>query len=518
MSSKSESTDAHGPLRALRRRIRLILLCCLMAAAAAFAYSVSQTKEYSATASLLFRDPGFVQQVFGASTFQSTDPTREAATNVGLVALDVVADRTATAVGDGLTGPTVSSEVTVEAQGASNLASVTATDPSASFAARLANEYARQYVLFRRNADRRKIAEGIRLVTQDYSSLSPEEQAADEGRSLQHQISQLRTLQALQTGNAEVVQTADVPSSPSSPQTKRNTALGALLGLLLGGALALVFERFDRRLKDPKELEESFSLPLLAGIPDSKGLRISANGSAALSLSEAEAFRMLRTRLRYFNVDRNLRSVLITSPAAQDGKTTVSWYLARSNAEAGVKTILIEADFHRPTVAERRGLAPLPGLSELLSGQARLESVIQEVPVSSRANGHEAEDHVDVIVAGATPPNPSQIMESEEMARLLSTLSNQYELVVIDTPPAVLVADAIPLMKLVDGVIVVGQMAKTTRDQATHLRDQLQELDAPMLGVVANRARTTRGYGGYDGYYGNGSKGRRRLLLFGRRG
>jgi capsular exopolysaccharide synthesis family protein len=223
---------------------------------------------------------------------------------------------------------------------------------------------------------------------------------------------------------------------------------------------------------------------------------------------------MLLTRLRYFNVDRDIRSVIVTSPSAADGKTTVALNLARSAAQGGAKAILLEADFHRPTLAHRLHVKTLPGMAELLTGQASLDQVIQGVPVEGRSNGAEVEHHLEVIAAGAPPPNASQIMESEEMATLIEELATRYQLVVIDTPPATMVADAIPLMKLVDGVIIVGQIGKTTRDEAVHLRDQLRELGAPTLGVVANRGRG-RGY--YDAYYGDHGKGRRSLLGIGRR-
>lgn len=507
MPEEAKNLDLRGFLAALRRRRVLIALCAIVLATSALAVSLLQTKQYSSTASLLFRDPGFDQQLFGSSVFQATDPTREAATNLNLVSLRAVADRTAQSLGGGLTGAAVSSEVSVAAQGQSNLISVTTTDPSPDFAARLANAFAEHYIAFRRNADRQQVADARRLVERDYVRLSPAAQQGLQGRSLQDQISKLQTLEALQTGNAELVQRADRPTSPSSPKTTRNTVLGGVLGLLLGVGLALLFERLDRRLRDPGELEETFSLPVLARIPDSKALAVSENGAGSLTAGDAESFRMLRTRLRYFNVDRDIRSVLVTSPSAGDGKTTVAWHLARSAAEGGARAIMVEADFHRPTVAERRKIEPLPGLAEYLSGQAPLERVIQKVAAESRSNGAEVEHHLDVIVAGATPPNPAQILESEEMSKLVEELRAGYELTVIDTAPAVMIADAIPLMRLVDGVIVVGDLGKTTRDEAVHLRDQLRELDAPALGVVANRARSGRGYYGYYGYGEDGGRG-----------
>jgi capsular exopolysaccharide synthesis family protein len=212
---------------------------------------------------------------------------------------------------------------------------------------------------------------------------------------------------------------------------------------------------------------------------------------------------MIRTRLRYFNVDRDLDSLLITSASPSDGKTTVAFHLARTAAEAGTKTLLVEADLHEGTLAGEYGFQPLPGLAEVLTHQASANNVIQQVVVSDRTNGSGEARTLDVIVGGATPPNPLELLESQEMARLLEQLFATYDLVILDTPPAGVLADAIPLMRIVRGVILVGQLGKTTRDEATHVRQQLAALDAPLLGVVINKAQKASGYGyGYGYGYG----------------
>jgi receptor protein-tyrosine kinase len=496
--STPDHPDLRSLLEALRRRWLLIAGCLAAFTGAALGLSLAATEQYSASASLLFRDPGFDQRLFGSSVFQATDPAREAATNLNLVSLGDVAERTAHDLGGGLTADDVTTAVNAEAQGQSDVISIIATDPDPELAARIANSFAKNYVDFRREADRQKVREARRLVEQDYAALSSASQQGEEGRSLQDQLSALRTLEALQTGNAELVQRAHVPSAPSSPKIARNTLLGASLGLILGIGLALLFARLDRRLRTSDDLADAFGFPVLSGIPRSKALANS--DEPLLPAAEVEAFRMLRTRLRYFNVDRNIKTVLVTSASAQDGKTTIAWHFARSAAQAGMATLLIEADLHRPTVAERQGLAPLPGLTEFLSGQATLAKVIQPVRVDAQSNGSEAHRNLDVVVAGAMPPNPAQILESDEMKKLIEDLSERYDLVVVDTPPATLIADAIPLMAHVDGVIVIGQYGKTTRDEAAHLHDQLRRIGASVLGVVANRAPAGRGYSGYYGY------------------
>ena len=150
-----------------------------------------------------------------------------------------MADRTAADLGGGLTGDEISDKVSVESEGQADVASIKATDPDPRFAATLANAFAENYIAFRRDADRRKVQQARSLVTADFNQLSPAAQQSSEGQSLQRQISRLSTLEALQTGNAELVQRATVPTSPSSPKTVRNTVLGWILGLLLGVAVAV---------------------------------------------------------------------------------------------------------------------------------------------------------------------------------------------------------------------------------------------------------------------------------------
>lgn len=503
-----QGLDLRTALITLRRRAWLIVLCFVVVTAAALGFSLAQQKQYSATAALLFRDPGFGQTLFGGADVQPTsDPTREAATNVNLASLRIVSQRTANALDHGLSATDVQSKMSVSAEGSSNVVSVTATDPDPRIAQKLANTYAAQFVEFRRDADRAKVANARRLVSKSYNRLSPTEQQSHQGRTLQNRMSQLETLQAVQTGNAEVVQDASTPTSPSSPKTKRNTILGAVIGLLLGIALAFLAERFDRRLRSVDDLEEAFELPMLGSIPDSKTLA-SANGvAAALPFTDREAFRMLRTRLRYFNVDREIKSVLVTSASPKDGKSTVAWYLASTAASSGTRTLLVEADLHQATLATYHKLDPIPGLAEILTHQVSLDDAIQPITVEDRSNGAADARKLDCLTAGATPPNPAELLDSHEMARVLVEFTEGYDLVVIDTPPVSLLADAIPLMQLVSGVIVVGQVGKTTRDEAAHLREQLRKLDAPVLGVAANRIRESRRYGRSYGYYYDRSTG-----------
>ena len=503
----SRQADLERVLAILRRRAGLIALCFFVTAAAAFGFSELQTKEYSASASLLFRNPGFAEDLFGTtSTPSSSVPTREAATNEKLVGLKVVGARTAKLL-PALSPEEVSGMVSVESQGEAEIVSVTATGPDAALAQRVANTFARQFIAFRAGTDKAKLDQAKRLAEREYKRLSPAEKESARGQALSRGAEKLGILASLQTGNAELVQPAGLPTSPSSPKPKRNAILGAILGLLLGIGLAFLLERLNRRLRDPEETQDVFGLPVLATVPESKAIDAANHGETAAELPfvENESFRMLRASLRYFNVDEDVSVVLISSHAAGVGKSTVAWHLARVAAGAA-KTILVETDLRNPSIGRQHGLQMGPGLAEVLTHQVELDEAIQARQIAGGGNGAKAgERAVDVIVAGAKPPNPAELIESQTMSEVLVKLRERYELVVIDTAPLGVVSDAFPLLREVDGVLAVARLGKSTRDGAERLREQLVRLEAPVLGIVANGVKVGRrgkyGYGYYGGYY-----------------
>ncbi len=205
---------------------------------------------------------------------------------------------------------------------------------------------------------------------------------------------------------------------------------------------------------------------------------------------------MLRANLRYFNVKRKINSVLITSAGAGEGKSTVAIGLAMAAASAGTKTLLLELDLRQPTLGKKLGLAHDVGVSLALAQGLPLDSVVTQVPLSPGMNGA-SEQLLFAALAGPLPPNPIDLIESEQMAELLHEAERQYELVIVDTPPASLISDAIPLVEKVTGVLVVSRLGLSTREGALRLRDQLRNLDAPPLGIVVNATRTASGYYGY---------------------
>ena len=475
------------PLPSIRRRWRIILLCVVLGGAGAVGFSLLQRSQYTASSVLLFRNTGFDQQLFSNQLFlPSADPTSVTPTNIELVSLPIVASRTAAALH--LNRSEITSAVKISGVGQTNVAQISATDPSPARATLIANTYARQYVLFQQQRDQSQISAAYHLVERQLASMTPAQRSGASGQTLQSRATELAALAAIQTGNAEVVQPATIPTSPSAPKKKRNALLGTLVGLLLGIGLAFLAERFDRRIRDSSELEAAYGVAVLGNVPISPELADSRD-RAVLCGASTKGIELLRARLRYFNVDRDVRSLLITSAMPDEGKTTIALNLALAEVEAGnSKVILVEADLRRPTLAHRLGLPFSPGLSEVLSSNATLDVASRRVHIPRDGIQNGAAATFTILTAGSVPPNPVELVESRAMIDLLTTLSERYDMVIVDTPPTSLFADAIPLMRLVRGVVIVSRVGVTTRDAAHQLREQITKLDVPTLGVVENGA------------------------------
>jgi receptor protein-tyrosine kinase len=274
-----------------------------------------------------------------------------------------------------------------------------------------------------------------------------------------------------------------------------DTALGLGLGLLIGLALVVLLEKLDRRVRETDELERLWDRPVLSMIPADSDL--GRDGIAPPAGPISEAFAMLRGRLRYFNVDRDLRVIMVTSALPGEGKSTTAWNLAVAAARSGTRVLLIDADLRRPTIASRLRLGRTTGLADVLVGIDSFVDTVHSVPIPQRPT--ESPIVVDVLAAGSPPPNPVEIIESEAMERLLHEARSRYDLVLLDTPPVGIVSDALGLVPRADGLLVVTRLNHITRDAARRFRQELESLDAPLIGVVAN-AVPRQG----DGYYGYG--------------
>lgn len=296
---------------------------------------------------------------------------------------------------------------------------------------------------------------------------------------------------------ASIVTPATLSSTPVSPRPRLNLPLGLLVGLAVGVAGALAREVLDTSIKTAEELRERYDLPALAVIPyDTLALKQPLIVDGRPGDPRVEAFRQLRTSLQFVDVDRTPRSILVTSSGPGEGKTSTASNLAVSLAAAGRSVIVVDADLRRPRVAEYFGLVGVVGLTDVLSGQVTLEDALQPWGADPR---------VQVLPAGSTPPNPSEILGSQQMTDLLGRLEGTA-LTILDAPPLLPVADAAVLAPRVSGVIVMVSSGDTRREHLEETVTRLRDVGAHLYGTVLNRGRAQRGDAYAYGYYGYGPK------------
>jgi receptor protein-tyrosine kinase len=477
--------------RIIRRHPLLIIQAIVVTSMAAYFYSASKPKQYTATASVLFQSAsdGLLSSGQGY-----VDPNRRAATNEGLLVLPVVAERAARLVEGDPDAETIAGAVDIASSREADIVDINATFTDPEGAARIANAYGRAFREFRQESARAEIDSALALARSAESSLSADDREGERGEDLRERIAQLEDAKSLQTGGAEVVQRASPPATPSAPRPKRNAVLGAILGALLGFALAALRERWDRTVKTVEEVEQIYYRPILARIPRSRAL----GGRRELPTrgEEAEAFRILRSSLRYFKVDGALRSLMITSGLPGEGKSTVARQLAVTMAAMGDRVVLVEADLHGRTAGPTPpGFRQSSGLSDVLIGDP-LDDALTAVAVAG--DDGEGPRHLTVLASGPVPPNPSELLEGDRMREVLRELELLYDIVILDTPPLGVLSDALSLATLVGGVVVVTGISIATRDASRDLTRQLALIGAAVLGLVANLVPpTNRAAGSY---------------------
>lgn len=306
--------------------------------------------------------------------------------------------------------------------------------------------------------------------------------AQDQVRRLSSRLTHLEAVRATRGTGSQIVQAAGVPGAASSPRPVRAALLALVIALLLALVLTALLENLDRRVRDIEELEKVTGLPLLTAVPRS------AFKGPPLTPAAQESFARLRAALSYYDVEREVKSVMVSSPGAGEGKTLVSINLALAYARAGNNVILIEGDLRRPQIAARLGIPSVPGMREaFMSGSP--QEALTEIPVEHAPGGR-----LRALVCGAPPPNPSELIASMRMRRLLSLLATQADVLVIDTSPLMAVADAVPLLQLVSGVVLVAQIDSTTHDHLRRAQQIVSSAGGVQLGVVAAGIADTDAY------------------------
>jgi Mrp family chromosome partitioning ATPase len=487
-----ERGDLSALLSIFTRRWWIIALATLVTVAAAYAFASLQHKKYTGEAVLLSQPLLLDVQVTGQPLTVPGDATRATETTAQLAGADDVLRASAARLGAPYTPKSIDDNTDIKAQGQSNLVTVSATDKSPQAAATLANMLCEQFIALRQAAVDAQLRRAITGIRQQVAA---QPKSATVARTLlRTNLTKLELLRSVNTSDVQLADRANPPTSPSSPRKLLDLAIGAVLGLMLGIALALVAEQLNRPLRSPDELERTVGSPLLACIPRSKALRI-RRPRRPLGPAEIEAFRRLRAMLRHGDGASSVRSLLITPAAPASGSTTVALHLAASAAAAGLNALLIEADLRRPSIAKALELQNGSGLTGLLAAPEDGDdsAELPTVPAPLSLNGARPERTFEVLPAGASRSDASELLESDAMRRLVEAAGDRYDLVIIDGPPLSVVSDVVPLLGMVDGVVVVARMGRDTDTDVRGLTTYLGQLDIRPLGAVANFCRRTRG-------------------------
>jgi succinoglycan biosynthesis transport protein ExoP len=304
----------------------------------------------------------------------------------------------------------------------------------------------------------------------------------------------------LQTANARIVDSAVTPSSPFKPRKALLVSLALVLSLMFGALLAFMLDYLDSTFKGAEDVEDKLGVSMLGMVPLVKQKKKEAAGLLFLDDNQknyAEAMRTVRTSVVLSGIDKPHRTIMVTSSVPSEGKSTSAINLAVAIGQME-RVLLIDADMRKPTIAKVLNLPPnSPGLSNLVAGTATLDDCIL----------HMEDANIDVLTSGLIPPNPSELLSSHKFAELLRKFAQEYDRVIIDSPPTLLVSDALLMSKVVDAVVYVIRSDITTHQTVRTGVNRLLAVKAPIIGVILNKVNMKKAaqyYGAYSSYYAYG--------------
>jgi polysaccharide biosynthesis transport protein len=530
------SVEFRDYLAVFKRQFALILAITLLGAAAAAAYTFRRTAVYESTASVLVRaittnafDPGSrVDQqlnMFNQRQLAQSEPVAQVASR---------------SLQTSATPAQLLEHVAVDVPPNSQILRIHYRDTVPLTAQRGADAFAKAYLAFR-EADARTQAKASQTSLQkDVARLQKQATEAEKAISnpdassndrqaaqarltslnnrLQPLLTQLNGFLALDFTPGTVITAADLPARPASPNRRLDVGIGLLVGLFLGIVLGLVRDRTDDRLRGREDLAERLDRPVLATIPpltkrvrqDGKLRWKRRHRNSLVTLEQpnspaAESYRTLRTRMARLASQLDINSVMVVSAGVGEGKSTTAANLAVVLAETGKDVLLVSADLRRPRVHQFFGLSNKSGLANLLTDGTPPDK--RKGPV---ADGKQMASELWsvapklwVILSGPLPQHPSALMDSDAMRQFLKEQRDLFDFIILDCPPALVVADALALAPLVDAVLVVADAKESDRDAITRLRDEIEQVGGKVVGAVLNRSKqagkSTYYYEGQDG-------------------
>lgn len=519
LSQGDQEPELRRYLRVLRRRAGIIVLVAVLVVGGAVAASLLQTPKYTATAEVLLQTQT-TPTLFNFGAAQDQTPTA-VATEIEVVTSAPVQAAVQRQLGS---APPVS----VVPAGQTDVIDVSAGSTSPSQAAAIANAYSNAYIAFRRNqaiasllAAASQVQARINGINQQIASLdakvasaptasqgtiqasqaSQRDALSTQLSAFRSQLDELQLNSSLATAGAQLITPATTPSSPSSPKPLHEGLVALGIGLVLGLCLAFALEYLDDSIKSKEDLDRlAPGLPVLALVPTvtawkdtDKPLVVSLTDHSSAA---TESYRTLRTSVQFMSMDRPMRTIQVTSPVAVEGKTTTLTNLAVALAQAGQRVTLVCCDLRRPRVHEFFGLTNGLGFTSVLLGDVPLSTALQDVP---------GVDRLQLLASGPIPPNPSELLASRRTIEVLAALQAEADMVLIDSPPVLPVTDAAVLSGRVDATLLVASARITTRKELSRAVEILDQVDAPLVGIVLNGVPDQGSYG-YAYGYGYASK------------
>jgi succinoglycan biosynthesis transport protein ExoP len=517
-SLQSDNQDLRDYLRPVWAHKLLILVLVVVATAGAYTYYNGKPRIYTTSTNVFVGDPA------GGDTGFAPSSDRALQNQARLLRTRAVAARVAKKIRfEGDPGFLLGYVNATAAQGTDFL-TITSTGGNPQLVATLANEFAQAFIDMRASAKRDQLRKQLAALEEQLAGATGPDNLAFR-RSIRGRINQLELAAVTPSGDAQQLDEAFPPAAPISPNPRRNAIFAFALSLLLGIIAAFGLERVNRRIRSTEEAERAFRLPIIASIAHERDIASSVDGRASVSDSVRESFRSLRSNLELISARRPLKTILVTSAVSEEGKSTVTRNLALVYAEAGLRVAVIDADLRRPSLARLFNTEGGSGLADVLMGLQPLEAVVQTIsahapaPVIARkvaaeethgdagvavmpaTNGHgdptEAVARLHFIASGPRPADPPAMFSAPSMAALLARVAEDHDIVLVDSPPLLAVSDAMPLLSIVDGALLVCRLGVSSVDGAERVTTVTSRVpEVRLLGVVVNDVDV--GFG--DGY------------------
>lgn len=516
--------DASATLRetllVLRRRKAAIALVAAVGVALGLGLSLLQSPVYASSARMLLQ-PRTSESLFDQQNAVRVDPARAVRNEIVVLESEPVRKAVRADIGS-------APKVSVSPLGATDAIQVTAEDRDPVRAARIANAYARAYIAFRRaqvvddlQAAGQEVQAKVDEIGRQIEALDAQVAAAPDDQREQRraalaqqrqalvstqalfrqQLDQIQVEVPLKSGGAQLVADAKPSVAPVRPRPARDGLLGLLLGAAAGVGLAFARDHLDDSIKLKDDLAAAVGRRPVVGLvplvtPGRRRTGRYGRDCGVVSLDEptspaAEAYRTLRTSVQFLGLEQPVHTLMVTSPNAGEGKSTVIANLGVVLARAGFNVTILDCDLRRPRAAELFGLSGTVGFTSVLLGDATLADAVQPVP---------SVDRLRVLASGPLPPNPSEILSLRRTSEIITSLGADRGFVLVDSPPVLAVTDAVVLSQKVDAVLLVCVAGVTTAKETVRAVELLEQVDAPLVGAVLNGVTEERGYGYGYGY------------------